>query len=114
MNYMSYFKDEKQIQKAISNGFLNIRKKNRLTQEKLAELLDVSVEHISRIENCKYTCSIIIIFKICSIFNISINDFLGIKNSSNGTQLDNFLKELPLEKREAISQFCREIQNNLK
>ena len=114
MNYLSYFKDEKQIQKAISNGFLNIRKKNRLTQEKLAELLDVSVEHISRIENCKYTCSITIVFKICSIFNMSINEFFGINNSSSDSNLDKFFKELPLEKRDAIYQFCKEIESNLK
>lgn len=114
MNYLSYFKDEKQIQKAISNGFISIRKKNRLTQEKLAELLDVSVEHISRIENCKYTCSIILIFKICTIFNMSINEFFGVTNSTSDSNLDKFFKELPLEKREAIYQFCKEIQDNLK
>lgn len=114
MNYLSYFKDEKQIQKAISNGFLNIRKKNKLTQEKLAELLDVSVEHISRIENCKYTCSITILLKICSLFNMSINDFFGIASNSNDSKIDKFFKELPLEKRDAIYQFCKEIESSLK
>ena len=64
MNYLSYLKNESQIQKAISNSFIKIRKKNKLTQEKLAEILDVSVEHISRIENCRYTCSITLIIKI--------------------------------------------------
>ena len=78
MNYLSYFKDEKQIQKAISNGFLNIRKKNKLTQEKLAELLDVSVEHISRIENCKYTCSITILLKILIISPLTIISFVFV------------------------------------
>lgn len=114
MNYLSYFKDEKQIQRAIADAFVSIRKKNKLTQEKLAEILDVSVEHISRIENCKYTCSITIIFKMCSIFNMSINEFFGISNSSNENNLTKFFKELPLEKRDAIYQFCKEIENNLK
>ena len=114
MNYLSYVKDEKQIQKAISTAFISIRKKNKLTQEKLAELLDVSVEHISRIENCKYTCSITIIFKMCSIFNMSINEFLGISNSTSENNLTNFFKDLPLEKRDAIYLFCKEIENSLK
>lgn len=114
MKNLSYFKDENQIQKAISNSFLSIRKKNKLTQEKLAEILDVSVEHISRIENCRYTCSITIIIKMCSIFNLSLNDFFGIENNESESELDKFFKELPIEKRDAIYQFCKEIENSLK
>jgi DNA-binding XRE family transcriptional regulator len=114
MNYLSYFKDEKQIQKAIANGLLNIRKQNNLTQEKLAEILDVSIEHISRIENCRYTCSITLVFKICSIFNMSIDEFFGVSENLNNSELDNFFKGLSLEKRNAIYQFCKEVENNLK
>ena len=114
MNNLSYFNDESQIQKAISNSFLQIRKKNNLTQEKLAELLDVSIEHISRIENCKYTCSITLIIKMCSLFNLSLNDFFGVKENESSSELDKFFKELPIEKREAIYQFCREVENSLK
>ena len=114
MKSLAYFKDEKQIQKAISNTFISLRKKNRLTQEKLAEILDVSVEHISRIENCKYTCSITLIIKMCSIFNLSLNDFFGIKNTSNETQLEKFFNDLPIDKREAIFQFCKEVESSLK
>lgn len=114
MNYLSYFKDEKQIQEAIANGVLNIRKLNKLTQEKLAELLDVSVEHISRIENCRYTCSITLIFKICTIFNISIDEFFGIDTNQKNSDLNNFFKNLSLEKRKAIYQFCEEVANSIK
>lgn len=114
MNYLSHFKDEKQIQQAISNSLLMIRKQNHFTQEKLAEVLDVSVEHISRIENCRYTCSITLIFKICSIFNMSIDEFFGVGEETSNSELDQFFKNLPLDKRDAICQFCKEIENNLK
>ena len=57
MNYLSYFRNETELRKAISSSIIKIREKNNLTQQKLAELLDVSVEHISRIENEKYTWS---------------------------------------------------------
>ena len=102
MNYLSYFKDEKQIQKAISKSFLEIRKKNMLTQEKLAEILDVSVEHISRIENCRYTCSITLILKMCSIFNLSLNEFFGVENKESESQLNKFFKDLSIDKKDAI------------
>ena len=109
MNYLSYFKDENEIKKAISKSIIKIRENNNLTQQKLAEMLDVSVEHISRIENEKYTCSIKLIFKICTIFQMNLDEFFGIA-SSNNTSLTTFLKELSLEKREAIIEFCKEVE----
>ena len=110
MKYTSYFENEQQLQKAIANSVLNIREKNDLTQQKLAEILDVSIEHISRVENCKYTCSISLIFKLCSIFDLSIDEFFGINNSQDDS-ISTFFKDLSLEKREAIVEFCKQIEN---
>ena len=78
MNYLAYFKDENDIRKAISNSVIKIRENNNLTQQKLAEMLEVSVEHISRIENEKYTCSINLVFKLCSIFKMEMDEFFGV------------------------------------
>lgn len=114
MNYLSYFKDEEQIQKTIANTVTNIRKQNNLTQEKLAEILDVSVEHISRIENCHYTCSIVLIIKICTIFNLSFDEFFNIEKNSSNSKLDNFIKNLSYDKKNAIFDFCKEIEDTLK
>ena len=111
MDYTNYFKNEEQIRKAISNAVIKIRTNNNLTQQKLAEILDVSIEHISRIENCKYTCSITLIFKLCSIFNLSIDEFFEIKKNEDNT-IANFFKNLSLDKREAIVDFCKQIENN--
>lgn len=111
MNYTSYFKNEKQIQKAISKAIVKIRTNNNLTQQKLAEILDVSIEHISRIENCKYTCSISLIFKLCSIFNLSIDEFFDVEQNDDDN-ISNFFKNLSLEKRDAIIEFCKQIEAN--
>lgn len=111
MDYINYFNNEEQIRKAISSAIIKIRTNNNLTQQKLAEILDVSIEHISRIENCKYTCSITLIFKICSIFNLSIDEFFGIQKDDTDT-LAEFFKNLSLEKRDAIVDFCKQIENN--
>ena len=111
MNYLSYFRNETELRKAISSSIIKIREKNNLTQQKLAELLDVSVEHISRIENEKYTCSITLIFKICSIFKMDINEFFGISSSKN-SDLSTFLKNLSIDQRNAIIRFCKEVEKN--
>ena len=46
MNYLAYFKNEEEIRKCIADNVFKIREENKLTQEELAELLDVSAVHI--------------------------------------------------------------------
>lgn len=113
MNYLAIFKDEEDVRKAISKGILQIRKNNNLTQEKLAEILDVSVEHISRIENSKYTCSITLIFKLCTIFKLTIDQFFSVEKDEKDT-VANFINNLSLEKRDAIMELCKEIEQTCK
>lgn len=114
MNYLSYFKDESDIRKVISSSIIKIRKNNNLTQEKLAEILDVSVEHISRIENCKYTCSITLIFKVCTIFKLNLDEFFQISTCESENNLAKFVKGLTIDKQNAIIDFCEEIKNEIK
>lgn len=52
-----------------------IRKANKMTQEKLAELLFLSVDSISNYENGKATCMPEHLTKICQIFNVSADYF---------------------------------------
>ncbi|MDD3303351.1 MAG: helix-turn-helix transcriptional regulator [Clostridia bacterium] len=114
MNYLSYFKDENDIRRVIAESIIKIRKNNNLTQEKLAEILDVSVEHISRIENHKYTCSITLIFKVCTIFKLNIDEFFQISTNNKENSIVKFLRELPIEKQKSIAEFCKEIENEFK
>ena len=114
MNYLSYFKNESDIRKVISSSIIKIRKNNNLTQEKLAEILDVSVEHISRIENCKYTCSITLIFKVCTIFKLSLDEFFQISTYDSESGIIKFLKNLSIENQKAIIDFCKEVENEFK
>lgn len=110
MNYLSFFKNDQDLRKTISKSVKKIRKENKLTQEKLAELLNVSVEHISRIENCKYTCSIMLIFKICTIFKMDIHTFFNISIANSDDDISKFLKNLSVDKYDAITEFCKEVE----
>jgi len=52
---------------------LKYRKLHNLSQEKLAELALVSTKHITKIETCRVTPSIFLIYKIAQAMNISID-----------------------------------------
>lgn len=72
--------------KAIGQRIKNLRKKNSYTQEVLAERLDMSTEHLSRIENGYDRPSLALIEKMCEVLNIEeVELMFGIssENSSN-------------------------------
>ena len=53
----------------------DVRKKNKMTQEELAEKLFLSVDSISKMENGKVMCMPEHLTKICQIFNVSADYF---------------------------------------
>ena len=52
-----------------------IRKANKLSQEKFAEKLDCSREFISRLENNKEKLSLKLLLKLAHVFNINLKEF---------------------------------------
>lgn len=51
-----------------------IRKENKITQEELASILEVSRQTIGSLENGRYNPSIILAFKISRYFGLTIED----------------------------------------
>ncbi len=58
----------------MNNRLEEIRKKNQVTQEELATILEVSRQTISSLEKGRYNPSIILAFKIARYFNMSIEE----------------------------------------
>ncbi len=54
-----------------------IRKANKLSQEKFAEKLDCSREFISRLENNKEKLSLRLLLKLAHVFNINLKEFFA-------------------------------------
>ena len=50
---------------AIGKSIAKYRKERKLTQNQLAEMLDISREHLAKIETAKRGISIGLIFEIC-------------------------------------------------
>lgn len=58
-------------QTLLTSNIKKLRKTSGLTQEKFAELVDVSVDRIRNIEKNRYTPTAKTIDRICSAFNIT-------------------------------------------
>ena len=58
----------------MKNRLEEMRKKRHLSQEELAEALEVSRQTVSSLENGRYNPSIILAFKIARYFNTHIEE----------------------------------------
>ncbi len=63
-------------QEIINNGIRRLRNKNKLTQEKFAEIVGMSVQGYRNLEQNKYQPTADTVDKICDVFNISPIDLL--------------------------------------
>lgn len=67
----------------MKNRLEEIRKEHGITQEELANILEVSRQTIGSLENGRYNPSIILAFKIAKYFNLSIEDIFIYEEEEN-------------------------------
>ena len=83
------------------------RKKQGITQETLAEYVDLSVSHLSQIENGSTKVSLQTIVNIANILNISLDELLDLdlgKRSMFITvrEIDLLFKDCTIEERQVL------------
>lgn len=81
------------------------RKKHKLTQEQIAEMLDISIKHFSEVERGLTGLSIENLIKLSNILCVSI-DYL-VKGEVNKNKWDSTmqaLKDVPEEKEDTIKE----------
>lgn len=64
------------LKKNISDNLRVLRTKNRITQEKLSELIGINQQQISFIENGKALPKLETIIKIAEALNVTVNDLI--------------------------------------
>jgi len=67
----------------VKNRLEEIRKKQGIKQEELAEVLEVSRQTIGSLENGRYNPSILLAFKIARYFNMTIEDMFIYEEEPN-------------------------------
>lgn len=65
--------DDKYILDKISDNIRIARLQKRISQEKLAEMVDISTKYLNMIENRKANPTIVIVVKICIALDIELN-----------------------------------------
>ena len=87
-----------------------LRKAQNMTQEVLAEKLNISVEHISRIENGSYRPSLSLIEKISEIFEVSESLIMfGSSSNNENMELIEKLNLLTEEKKHAVLEIITQL-----
>jgi len=66
-------------QNTVVNQISEYRKKREMTQEELAEDVDVTRQTIIAIEKGNYIPSVLLALKLSNVFNISVNKLFSIK-----------------------------------
>jgi len=65
----------------IAQRLCEIRRKNNLSQKKVAELLNIPQQQYSRYENGKYDIPVRYVITLCKFYGISSDWLLGLKES---------------------------------
>lgn len=67
---------EQKLREILARNIRVERAKLDLTQEKLAEMVEISAKHITKIEKAKVTPSIFLVYKIARALNVSIDSLV--------------------------------------
>ncbi len=103
-------------QKIIGNRIQNIRKQRGMTQEQLAERIDVSPHYLSALERGVYNIKLDLLVKILNILDCSADDaFQDVVNNSSkikASRLSEMLKTLSLDEQRKIYEVVETMINN--
>ncbi|MCD7779914.1 MAG: helix-turn-helix transcriptional regulator [Candidatus Gastranaerophilales bacterium] len=66
--------------KKLGKNIAKYRKEKNFSQNSLSEILDVSREHLAKIETAKRGISIQLIFRLCDVLNIKESDLFNFDN----------------------------------
>lgn len=64
---------DKDILYLVSDNIRLARLRKRISQEKLAEMIDISTKYLNMIENRKVNPTIVIVIRICMALDIDLN-----------------------------------------
>ena len=89
------------------------RRKLNMTQEELAEKVDVSVKHISAIETGRTKANISLLYDIATCLDVTIDYFtFGIVKKNKLEEIEEYLRECTDEEVDIIKVMVKAIADN--
>lgn len=86
-----------------------------LTQEKLAEIAEISTSHIGEIERGTSICSLAVIANIATILDLNLDTLIkGINNKNANNGFSEILDGLPKDNKKLYIELCEKIADTLK
>ena len=104
--------------KAIGNRIKQARKRQKITQKKLAEMTDLSTSHISHIESGKTKVSLPSLIQIANALHTTVDSLLhdNIEASYEAFDKDfrDLMEDCTVKEKEIIFQASVQVKNTLK
>lgn len=89
---------------SISQNIKKYRLLNKMTQEQLAELLDLDTQYYAQLERGERNFTIEKIIRLCSIFHVGIEDIIEIESPEKPDSKEILDRILPLMEKLSYSQ----------
>lgn len=78
----------------IGKNIAALRKSQKMTQEELAEELNISIKHCSSVERGKSCLSLEKLISVCDIFDVSLDYLVGGRDSASSRSVRHFIVEM--------------------
>lgn len=103
--------------KNIGNRLKEIRKRERYTQENIAEFADISTSHYSHIENGTTKPSLNTLIRIVNVLNVSMDEVLDIELNKKSLyitleEIDKIFRNCNMKQRNLLINNIIYLQNN--
>lgn len=95
---------KKDAPNSISQNIKKYRLLNHLTQEKMAEMLDLDTQYYAQLERGERNFTIEKIIKLCTIFHIGIENIIEITPTEKQDNMEQIQKIIPKLKNLSCSQ----------
>ena len=91
------------------------RKELGLTQEQLAEKVEISTSHMGEIERGTSICSLAVIVNLATVLELNLDTLIkGINTENANKALSDMLDSMPNDNKELYIKLCENIADTLK
>ena len=101
--------------KAMGRRIREKRKELDLTQEKLAEMIDISPSHVGEIERGTSVCSVEVLVNLATVLGLNLDTLIkGIDDRNVDNAFSELLGKMPNNHKDLYIKLCENIADTLK